>query len=81
MQYGISSGAVLKSLAEGLVSLYEEHETRAERGIGLEAWGNMAMNEKAFLIAQRRITLSLKNLQAEAEIKDSERKAKRMRRK
>lgn len=81
LQHGISAGARLRSFGESMVPLFEEHEARLERGIGLEVWGAMPRMEKAFLIAHRRIKLSLQNLQSEAEIKHAEAKAKKARRK
>lgn len=80
LQHGISTGASLRSFGEDMAPLFEEHEARLERGISLEAWGTMPRMEKAFLIAHRRIKLSLQNLQSEAEIKHSESKAKKARR-
>lgn len=60
-----------------MVPLHEEHEARLERGISLTIWSGMEMYEKALLIANRRIRIQIKNLQAEAEIRDAKRKAKR----
>ena len=77
LEYAVYSGAKLKILAEGMVPVFEEHEARLERGIGLEAWGAMPLHEKAMLIALRRTNIALQNLQNEAEIRDAERKAKR----
>src|SRR5262245_51032566 len=75
LQYGISVGVVLRSSSEEMVPFYEEHAARLERGISLENWASMPVMEKALLIAHRRISISMKNLQTEAEIKESERKA------
>lgn len=77
LEEGISAGVSLKALAQDLVPLHEEHEARLERGIPLKAWSDMDMYEKALLIANRRIRVQIKNLQAEAEIRDAKRKAKR----
>lgn len=74
---GISAGVSLKALAQNIVPLHEEHEARLERGITLATWSGMDMYEKALLIANRRIRIQIKNLQAEAEIRDAKRKAKR----
>lgn len=77
LEYGVSSGVHLRSLSAGLVSLYEEHITRLERGISIEDWGKMDSTEKALVIAARRITIAMKNLQSEAEIRHMERKTRR----
>lgn len=68
---------MLKALAQDMVPLHEEHEARLERGITLDIWSRMDIFEKALLIANRRIRIQIKNLQAEAEIRDAKRKAKR----
>lgn len=57
--------------------MHEEHEARLERGIPLATWSAMDVFEKALLIANRRIRIQIKNLQAEAEIRSAKRKAKR----
>jgi len=61
----------MRSLAPGLIPIYEEHTTRIERGIGLKDWGNMPGDEKAMLVALRRTAMAMKNLQAEAELKEN----------
>lgn len=69
LEHGISSGVFLTSLANGLVPVYEEHLARLERGIDLDTWAEMKVDEKALVIAVRRVTLAMNNLQAEAEIR------------
>ena len=58
-------------------TLYEEHSARLERGIGLEAWGEMGEMEKALIVASRRTRIAIHNLQEEAQIEQSKRDAKR----
>jgi len=77
LEYGVSAGIRLRSLAQGLVPLYEEHTTRLERGISIEDWGKMDSTEKALVIAARRITIAMKNLQSEAEIRHMEQNTRR----
>ena len=60
-----------------MVPLYEEHEARLERGIGLEAWAAMEEGEKALIIASRRIRLAVHNLQEEAQIEQAKRNTRR----
>jgi len=67
----------LRSFGSGLVPLYEENEARLERGIELEPWGEMEEMEKALIVAARRIRIAIKNLQEEAQIKESERKMRK----
>jgi hypothetical protein len=76
LEYGVSAGIRLRSLAEGLVPIFEEHMTRLERGISIEDWGKMDSTEKALVIASRRIAIAMKNLQSEAEIRSAESKMK-----
>jgi len=77
LEHGVSAGVTLRSPAYGLVPIYEEHEARLERGIGVQAWMDMDETEKALIVAARRIRIAIANLQAEAEIKRSEQEAKR----
>ena len=74
LEHGISSNLRLSSMAEGMVPIYEEQLTRLERGIDLDAWAGMNVDEKAMIVAVRRTTMAMKNLQAEAEIKQAEKK-------
>lgn len=75
----MNAGVKLKAYANGLVPIYEEHTARLERGIGLEAWSEMEEMEKALIVAGRRVRVAMHNLQEEAQIKQSERDAKRKR--
>jgi hypothetical protein len=77
LDHGINSGLWMNSLAPGLVSIYEEQSSRIERDISLEKWAEMSVDEKAMIVAVRRTTIAMKNIQSEAEIKDSERKARK----
>lgn len=77
LEYGVSSGVRLRSLAEGLVPLYDEHIARLERGISIEDWGKMDSTEKALVIAARRIHIAMQNLQSEAEIRRMEHNTRR----
>ena len=74
LEHGISSNLWMASLAPGLIPIYEEHITRLERGIDLEAWSKMNVDEKAMIVAVRRTATAMKNLQSEAEIKQAEKK-------
>lgn len=64
----------MESLAPGLIPIYEENVARLERGIDLETWTKMTVDEKAMIIAIRRTTIAMNNLQSEAEIKAMEKK-------
>lgn len=77
LEFGVSAGVQLRAMAGGMVPIYEEHEARLERGIPLETWGQMDVDEKALLIANRRIRNQLANLQAEAEIRAQKREARK----
>ena len=74
LEHGISSNLWMASLAPGLIPIYEEQIARLERGIDLDTWSGMSVDEKAMLIAVRRTTLAMKNLQSEAEIKENEKR-------
>jgi len=77
LEHGVSSGVSLRSYGKGMIPIYEEHMTRLERGIGLDAWSEMEEMEKALIVASRRIRIAMHNLQEEAQIKKSERDSKR----
>jgi len=66
LDHAVSSGAEMRALGPGMVPVFEEHTARLERDIRLEEWETMDPLEKALIIAQRRIGISLENLQAEA---------------
>lgn len=68
-------------MAAGMVPVFEEHSARLERGIGLEDWYRMDVDERALVIAHRRIRNQAENLQAEAEIRKSKREAQKAARK
>jgi hypothetical protein len=67
---------MLGTLAAEIVPTFEEHLARLERGINLETWSRMDVEEKAIIIAVRRMSKAVDNLQAEAEIAKSESKDK-----
>lgn len=71
LEHGVSPGVWLGSLANGLIPVYEEHLARLERGINLDEWAKMSVDEKAMIVAVRRISNAMQNLQAEAEIVQS----------
>jgi hypothetical protein len=74
LEHGISSNLWMVSLAPGLIPIYEEHAARLERGISLETWEKMNVDEKAMIVAVKRIMVAMSNLQSEAEIKAMEKK-------
>lgn len=75
LEYGVSAGINLRSLGNGLVPIFEEHETREEAGYSMDAWYELSPMERAFAVARRRIRNAMKNLQAEAEIRQAKREA------
>ena len=68
LAHGVSAGILVSTPISGIVSLYEEHTARLEHGIGLKTWSEMEVDEKAMIIALRRINNAVKNLQEEAAI-------------
>lgn len=74
LEYGVSAGIRLRSLSQGLVPIFEEHQARLERGIDLDTWGRMDCTEKALIIAVRRVHVAMQNQQSEAEIRHNNRK-------
>jgi hypothetical protein len=77
LDHGISAGLWLSSLSGGLVPVFEEHSARLERGINLDTWERMSIDEKAFVVAIRRIANAVHNLQTEAEIQANQKNIKK----
>lgn len=77
LEFGVSAGINLRSLGNGLVPIFEEHETRTEIGKSIDEWYAMTHMERAFSVAQRRVRNAMKNLQAEAEIRQAKKEANR----
>lgn len=77
LDHGTESGIHWQMIGVDMVPLQEEHEARLERGIGLEEWGRLPLMEKAMIVAVRRNRIATENIQAEAEIRRAERKARR----
>lgn len=77
LENGVNAGISLRKLGVDLVPLYEEHAARLERQISVSQWLDMSETEKALVIAQRRISIQMQNLQTEAEIRKMNRDAKK----
>lgn len=59
-----------------MVPLFEEQIARLERGYTVEAWLSLDPMERAMVVAVRRIDNATKSIQAEAEIKQANKKRK-----
>ena len=77
LEYGVYSGVKLRSYGDDMVPMYEEHAARLEAGFRLDEWGTMPLFEKALIVAQRRISIAMQNLQTEAEIRRAKQEARR----
>ena len=79
LENGINAGLLQNIFGEipGLVPIFEEHYCRMESDISLETWAKMERYEKAFIIAFCRVKTAVKNLQTEAEINESKKKARK----
>lgn len=58
-----------------LVPVYEEHAARIEAGFSITDWTETDETEKALIIAKRRISIQMRNLQTDAEIRQTKRNA------
>jgi len=68
-KHAVPPGVDLKNLlGEGVVSPYEEHTARIERGFTLSEWQAMVEWDRALVVAQRRVSISIGNHQADAQI-------------
>ena len=75
LSHAISSGTELKVIGADMVPLYEEHTARLEARFTLAEWTALDVMEKALVIAQRRISIALENIQSEAQINHAKRNA------
>lgn len=66
----------MRSLAKGLIPVYEEHSARISNSMSLNEWDELPYMERAIIVAMYRIKNSIGNLKAEAEIRESDAKAK-----
>ena len=67
----------MRRLGVNLVPVYEEHAARLERGLTVASWLELDETEKALIIARRRISIQMQNLQTEAEIRKAKQEAKK----
>lgn len=75
---GVSSGVTMGTLDSSLVPPYLEHQARLWQNISMDKWyDEMDYMERAFVVAMWRIDKSMKNLQAEAEIRHAKAKARK----
>lgn len=77
LSHAVYTGTELKALGAGLVPLYEEHTARLESHYSLVEWQSLDVMERALVIAQRRIKISLENIQAEAQIQQAKRNSRK----
>jgi hypothetical protein len=77
LEHGVSAGILLRSLSEDSIPLYYEHVARTKAGKTLSEWERMDRMDKAMAVAIMLISNSIEGHQAEAEIKNAERRIKR----
>lgn len=77
LDHGISAGIRLRSLGKGMISVFEEQDVRIDNKMSLAEWDELPYMERVILVAMTRIKRAMSNLQSEAEIRDSERKARK----
>jgi len=73
LTYGVSAGIQWGAIGVGMVPIFEEHSARLERGYTIDNWRALDSMERAIVIAVRRVDIASKNLQAEAEIRKTNR--------
>ena len=73
LSHTVNAGIRWGALGADMVPIFEEQSARLEKNYTLETWGALDPMEKAILIAQRRINISIQNLQAEAEMRAAKR--------
>jgi len=77
LDHGISAGIRLRSIGNGMIPVFEEQEVRISNNLTLLQWDEIPYMERAMMVAVKRVRRSIDNLQSEAEIRESERKAKK----
>ena len=73
LDHGISAGIGLRSLGKGMIPVFEEQDVRIENKMNLTEWDELPYMERVIIIAVSRTKRAVSNLQAEAEIRNSER--------
>jgi hypothetical protein len=74
LDHGVSAGIGLRSFGNGMVSVFEEQDVRIDNKMSLAEWDELPYMERVIIIATKRVKRAMKNLQAEAEIRESKRK-------
>ena len=74
LDHGVSAGIGLRSFGNGMVSVFEEQDVRIDNKMSLAEWDELPYMERVIIIAANRVKRAMKNLQAEAEIRESKRK-------
>ena len=74
LDHGVSAGIGLRSFGNGMVSVFEEQDVRIDNKMSLAEWDELPYMERVIIIATNRVKRSMKNLQSEAEIRESKRK-------
>jgi len=69
LDHGISAGIRLRSLGNGMIPVFEEHEVRVDNKMSLTEWDELPYMERVIIVAVSRIKKSMSNLQAEAELR------------
>jgi len=80
LDHGVNAGISFNIYGLNLIPVYEEQQTRVENRFTLAEWDALPYLDKVLSVAMRRIRLSIKNVQAEAELSESERKSKNIKR-
>ena len=73
LEHGISAGIGLRSLGKGMIPVFEEQDVRIENKMNLTEWDELPYMERVIIIAVSRTKRAVSNLQAEAELRNSER--------
>lgn len=75
LDIGTHAGIRWGSLSGEMVPIFEEQAARLERNYTVQAWLDLDPMERALVIAIRRVDNAMKNIQAEAEMREAKRKA------
>ena len=71
LDHGVSAGIGLRSLSKGMIPIFEEQNVRIDNKMSLVGWDELPYMERVIMVAMYRIKRSMKNLQTEAEMRES----------
>lgn len=76
LPHAVNAGIQWGALGTEMIPIFEEQAARLEKNYRMDEWNALDRMERAMIIAVRRVDISMKNHQSEAEIKAAQRASK-----